>query len=127
MDLSKLKQDLQRARDEVEVQLNLASKELRDEWEELEHRWESFEARAQLEESSEAIRAILAELRHEQETREQAATEVSETLARWSPALHQIQLPYVELADPREIVLSLAKQLDVAFLPAHGSGFQMAS
>jgi len=46
---------LQRARGEIEVQLNLASKDLRDEWEELEGRWEHFQSRAKLEESSESI------------------------------------------------------------------------
>jgi hypothetical protein len=53
--IEKLKEDLQRARDEIEVQLNLASKDLRDEWEELEGRWEHFQSRAKLEESSESI------------------------------------------------------------------------
>ncbi len=55
MKLEKLKEDLQRARDEVEVQLNLASKEARDEWDELERRWKNFEAKAKLEESAESI------------------------------------------------------------------------
>lgn len=41
-----LVQDLKQKRDELRVKVNLASKEIRDEWEELEEKMEEFSAKA---------------------------------------------------------------------------------
>jgi hypothetical protein len=60
--LDDLKQKLQRARDELEVQVGLGAMEARDEWEKLEKQWDDFHAKAGLEGSAEGISAALEDL-----------------------------------------------------------------
>lgn len=57
--------DLKQKRDELRVQINLASKEARDEWEELEEKMGEFTSKAQLDETGEGIGKALGELGHE--------------------------------------------------------------
>jgi uncharacterized coiled-coil DUF342 family protein len=45
-DINELIEDLKQKRDELRVQMNLASKELRDEWDELEEKMEEFTGKA---------------------------------------------------------------------------------
>lgn len=45
-DLDDLFEDLKQKRDELRVQMNLASKEVRDEWDELEEKMEEFSGKA---------------------------------------------------------------------------------
>ncbi len=44
--LQELAAELRQTRDELRVQISLAKAEARDEWEELEEKWEHFRARA---------------------------------------------------------------------------------
>lgn len=46
---------LRQTRDEVKLQLHLASKEAEDEWDELVAEWDKFAQRAQLEKSAEEV------------------------------------------------------------------------
>lgn len=57
--------DLKQKRDELRVQINLASKEARDEWEELEEKMGEFTSKAKLGETGEGIGKALGELGHE--------------------------------------------------------------
>ena len=43
-----LKQELERLRDELAVRMHLAKAEARDQWEELEKKWEHFRARLEV-------------------------------------------------------------------------------
>jgi len=54
-DIEDLKKDLQRLRDEVEVRMHLASLEAKDEWRELEGKWDRFSAKAGLDNSAESV------------------------------------------------------------------------
>ena len=45
-DFNELIEDLKQKRDELRVQMNLASKELRDEWDELEEKMDEFTSKA---------------------------------------------------------------------------------
>ncbi|SNT16068.1 hypothetical protein [Tropicimonas sediminicola] len=54
-DLEKLKEDLKRARDEMRLQLHLASKEAEDEWTELTGEWDKFLSRSQFDRSTEEV------------------------------------------------------------------------
>ena len=45
-DFDDLIEDLRRARDELRVQVNLASREVKDEWEDLEEKMEDFSGKA---------------------------------------------------------------------------------
>ena len=45
-DFNELMEELKQKRDELRVQMNLASKELRDEWDELEEKMEEFTGKA---------------------------------------------------------------------------------
>lgn len=49
---SKLVQDLERVRDEIKLKIHLGSKDLQDEWSEIEKRWDAFAARANLDRSA---------------------------------------------------------------------------
>jgi hypothetical protein len=51
-DLAKLAEDLKRTRDEILLKIHLGSKEVQDEWSELEQRWNSFESRAEFDKSA---------------------------------------------------------------------------
>ncbi len=65
-DFDKLIADLKQKRDELRVQLELGSMELRDEvkeeWAEFEHKLKTFSAKAELEETREEIAEELGEL-----------------------------------------------------------------
>ena len=66
MNLDELIADLKQKRDELRVQMNLGSMELRDEvgeeWEEVQHKLRNFDARAELEDAREEISEELGEL-----------------------------------------------------------------
>lgn len=47
-ELSKLSDTLREARDRLRVQVNLAGKEARDEWDELESKWERFRGKVKV-------------------------------------------------------------------------------
>ena len=64
-DFDDLVQDLKRARDELRVQIHLASKEAQDEWQELEEKMEGFASKAGLEETGEGIGQALGQLGNE--------------------------------------------------------------
>ena len=64
-DFDDLLDDLKRQRDELRVQLNLASKEAKDEWEELEGKMEKFSAEAKLAKTGSGISAALGLLGNE--------------------------------------------------------------
>ena len=54
--------ELKQKRDELVVQMHLASKEAKDEWEELEEKLEDFTARAKLGETGEGVGKALGQL-----------------------------------------------------------------
>lgn len=54
-DVADMKRDLKRLRDELELKMHLASMEAREEWQELEGKWERFSSRARLEDSTEGV------------------------------------------------------------------------
>lgn len=64
-DLDDLLDDLKRRRDELRLQMHLASKELRDEWDELEDKMDEFRRRAQFEETGKGVGSALESLGHE--------------------------------------------------------------
>lgn len=45
-DIDEIIEDLKQTRDELRVQINLASKEVKDEWEELEEKMDDFSSKA---------------------------------------------------------------------------------
>jgi vacuolar-type H+-ATPase subunit D/Vma8 len=61
-DLDDLFDQLKQKRDEVRVQIHLASKEVQEEWHELEKKMEDFSAKAKLAESSTGVGQALGEL-----------------------------------------------------------------
>jgi len=58
-DFDKMLQDLKEKRDELRVRIHLASRELQDEWQELEQKMEDFSRRARLKESGSAVSKAL--------------------------------------------------------------------
>ena len=62
---------------------------------------------------SASVRTVLDSLQEEARVREEAATEVSSTMARRHPRLGQVRLPFVEAAEPRQVVEALSSALDV--------------
>jgi DNA-binding NtrC family response regulator len=62
IDLTKLAADLQQRRDELKLQLHLASKDAEDEWHELMADWDKFLTKAQFEKSSEEVGEAAREL-----------------------------------------------------------------
>jgi chromosome segregation ATPase len=71
-DIDDLIQDLKQKRDELRVKVNLASKEIKDEWEELEEKMEEFSGKAKrfgedarLKETGEGLGEALGKLGHE--------------------------------------------------------------
>jgi len=64
-DFDDLIDELKTKRDELRLQMNLASKEARDEWEELEGKMEDFTTRAQLGDTGEGVGKALGQLGHE--------------------------------------------------------------
>jgi hypothetical protein len=71
-DFDDLFQELKQKRDELRVKVNLASKEIKDEWEELEEKMEEFSGKAKrfaedarLRETGEGLGEALGKLGHE--------------------------------------------------------------
>ena len=66
-DFAKLFEDLERTRDEIKLKIHLGSKDLQDEWGELEKRWRAFESKAGLDQSakdvSDAVKILGSELK----------------------------------------------------------------
>lgn len=66
-DLANLAQELKGTRDEIRLKVHLGSKEIQEEWSDLEKRWEAFESRAELERSArdvgDALKILGSELR----------------------------------------------------------------
>jgi predicted nucleic acid-binding Zn-ribbon protein len=54
-DFDDLIEDLKQKRDELRVQMHLASKEVQDEWEDLEEKMNEFAARAELDKTGEGL------------------------------------------------------------------------
>ena len=65
---------------------------------------------------SQELRSVLSTLREESEIRERASTEVAQAFSRQHPSLAQHRLPYVEVREPKDVVVELSHQLDVAHL-----------
>lgn len=64
-DFDDLIDDLKQKRDEIRVQMNLASRDLKDEWEELEERSRDFMERAEIARTGEGLGDALGELGEE--------------------------------------------------------------
>ncbi len=64
-DFDEIFEELKQKRDELRVQMNLASKEAQEEWEELEDKMKEFSRRAQLERTGEGVGDALGSLGHE--------------------------------------------------------------
>ena len=64
-DLDDLVDQLKQKRDELRVQMHLASKEAQDEWEELEEKMTTFTVKAKLGETGEGVGDALGQLGHE--------------------------------------------------------------
>jgi hypothetical protein len=68
LDMQKFIDDLKTARDEAKVKIHLGSKDVQDQWAELEKRWHSFKTKAELEktagELSGTIKVLGSELKH---------------------------------------------------------------
>ena len=64
-DLDDLVAQLKQKRDELRVQANLASREIQDEWQELEEKTEHFFAKAKLGDTGEGVGKALGQLGHE--------------------------------------------------------------
>ncbi len=64
-DINELFEELKTRRDELRVQMHLASKELKDEWEETEAKWNDFSEKARLDELGEGVGDALSKLGHE--------------------------------------------------------------
>jgi len=54
-DISKIMKDLQQRRDELKLQLHLASKDAEDEWEDLMSEWDKFLSKSQFDKSAEEV------------------------------------------------------------------------
>ena len=54
-DFDKLMDDLKRTRDELRLQLHLATREAEDEWGDLTREWDTFLTKAQFDKSSEEV------------------------------------------------------------------------
>ena len=64
-EIDRLKQDLERNRDEIRVKMHLASMDAKEEWTELEKKWEHFIAEARVSESAQNVGGALEKLGHE--------------------------------------------------------------
>jgi chromosome segregation ATPase len=64
-DFDDLMEELRQKRDELRVQMNLASRELKEEWEELEEKMQDFSRRARLRETGEGVGDALGQLGNE--------------------------------------------------------------
>ncbi len=54
--------DLKQKRDEIALKIHLGSKELQDEWKELEGKWQDFSHRADLDDSMDRIKDAVGDL-----------------------------------------------------------------
>ncbi|WP_299923562.1 hypothetical protein [uncultured Pelagimonas sp.] len=61
-DIAKMLADLQQRRDELRVQLHLASKEAEEEWQELTSDWDKFVSKSQFDKSAEEVGEAAKEL-----------------------------------------------------------------
>lgn len=64
-DFDDLIEDLKQQRDELRLQIHLASKEAKDEWNELEEKMEEFTAKTKLDETGAGVSKALGQLGHE--------------------------------------------------------------
>ena len=64
-DLDKLFEELKQKRDELRVQMHLASKEVQDEWDEFEGKWDDFSQKADLHATGEGLGEAMEKLGHE--------------------------------------------------------------
>jgi len=64
-DIDEVIEDLKRMRDELRVKVNLASKDIQDEWRELEAKMKDFRARAELDKTGEGIGGAMSQLGQE--------------------------------------------------------------
>lgn len=64
-DLDDILDDLRQKRDELRLQMHLASKEAQDEWDELEEKMEEFSTKAKLDETGQGLGKALGQLGHE--------------------------------------------------------------
>ena len=64
-DLDDLFEELKQKRDELRVQMHLASKELKDEWDDVEGKWEDFSRKANLGATGEGVGEAMEKLGHE--------------------------------------------------------------
>jgi len=55
VDISKMMSDLQQRRDELKLQLHLASKDAEDEWEELMSEWDKFLSKSEFDKTAEEV------------------------------------------------------------------------
>ncbi len=66
-DFAGLVEELKQTRDEIKLKIHLGSKDIQDEWSELEQRWRSFESRAELDKSArdvgDAVKILASELK----------------------------------------------------------------
>ncbi len=62
VDLTKIMDELAQRRDELKLQLHLASKDAEDEWHELTAEWDKFLTRAELDKSAEEVGEAAREL-----------------------------------------------------------------
>lgn len=60
-----LVEDLKQKRDELRVKMHLASKDMQDEWQEIEEKWERFSSKAELEATGEGLGDAFKDLGHE--------------------------------------------------------------
>lgn len=60
--MEQLVEDLKMVRDEAKLQIHLGSKEIQDEWSELEKRWRSFRREAELEKTATELSSTLSRL-----------------------------------------------------------------
>ena len=56
-DLKEIYQEAKRTRDEIVLKVHLGSRDVQDEWTQLEQRWNEFERKAQLERSGKDVQA----------------------------------------------------------------------
>ena len=54
-DIDKITQELETARDELKLKMHLASKDLQDEWDELEKKYDEVKSKAGLDETAEGL------------------------------------------------------------------------
>lgn len=64
-DFDDLMDELKQKRDELRVQMNLASREFKEEWDELEEKMQEFSRRARLRETGEGVGEALGKLGNE--------------------------------------------------------------